>query len=67
MYQFPFYKLGVTSPRHSELTTLTVSVCSCFQVYVPVYGSAKIKVLIQRTKFFLANKYKILKFQVELL
>lgn len=56
MYQFPFYKLGVTSPRHSELTTLTVSVCSCFQVYVSVYVSTKIKVLIQRTEMFFSEQ-----------
>jgi len=44
MYQFPFCKLGVASPRHPELTTLTVSVCFfvCFLVYV----SVEMKVLI---------------------
>ena len=59
MYQFPFYKLGVTSPRHSELTTLTVSVCSCFQVYVSVYVSTKIKVLIQRTEMFFSEQVQV--------
>lgn len=59
MYQFPFYKLGVTLPRHSELTTLTVSVCSCFQVYVPVYVFAEIKVLIQRTEMFFSEQVQV--------